>query len=739
MNKVFKKACWISSSSDASPIIFKKEFKTKKEIKKAILKITSMGFYDALVNNKKVTDTIFNPGWTSFNKRVQYQQYDVTNLLDKSNKLEITVGEGWGASRRLGWDSPTRPYFKESLIYEIEISYIDKTKDIIYSNKNDLVYSSFVLSSSIYDGEIQDINKTSEFLGKAIKVDIDTNIIPLEGEVIIEGERIHPISIFTDSKGDKIVDFGQNFTGYVMLNIKGKTGDKVSFVPGEMLDKFGAFYNENYRSAKSFYSFTLNSNISEYKPKFSFMGGRYLKLIDYPNYLTKDNFIGIMVHSNLNRTGYFTSGNEKINQLYHNIIYGQLSNYLDIPTDCPQRDERLGWLGDAQVFCKTGAINYDVSKFFTKWLHDVVLEQHVDGGIEGVAPKIKGLDILVACGWSDAITIIPYEMYQTYGDINILVDTYSAMRKWIRYIERRGNNPYLWEKDNHFGDWLALDNVYGQSVGATNLDLLATAFYAYSTKIVSIVGEILGDDTSYYQSLFDHIKEEYIKTYFKDGLPIGEKAQIGKTKDKTNYTETALVITLHFGLYHENDKDKLLNALVELINEAGGLMTTGFLGTPFILHALSDNGRSDVAYNLLFNEAKPSWLFSVNHGATTIWEHYDGIDEEGNFWSSAMNSFNHYAYGAVYDWIFSNTLGIKRIKPRYEEVIIDPIVDRRMGFVKGGYHNKDIMINVAWYYSGDIINIEIEISNKVKGYYKDENGKLIELSTGKNRFYRRSK
>lgn len=738
MSDAFKKAIWISYNSSVSPVCFKKTFKTKEKIKRANLKITSMGFYNAFINKKKVTETVFNPGWTSYNKRLQYQEYDITSLINESNEIEVYVGEGWGASRRLGWDSPTRPYFKESLLYEIELIYESCETELVYSNSKDLVYSTYILSSSIYDGEIQDCLVEPEFLGNAISTEINTNLVIQEGESIVEGEKIFPKEMFIDTSGNKVIDFGQNFTGYVEINVKGYKGDKVSFVPGEMLDKYGNFYNENYRGAKSFYSYTLDGTKRSYKPMFSFMGGRYIKMIDAPDYLTKDNFLGIMVHSNIMRTGYFTSGNEKINQLYHNIIYGQLSNYLDIPTDCPQRDERLGWLGDAQVFCKTGAINFNVSKFFTKWLHDVVLEQYEDGKIEGVVPKIKGLEILAACGWSDAITIIPYEMYETYGDESILRDTFSAMKKWVEYVRRRGNNQYLWEGDNHFGDWLALDNVYGESVGATNLDLLATAFYAHSTDIIIKVGKILNEDIKPYIDLFKHIKEEYIKTYFKNGLPIGEKAQIGKTKNKTNYTQTSLAITLHFGLFEEDNRQKLVEALVELIEEANGLMTTGFLGTPYILHALSDNGRSDVAYNLLFNEAKPSWLFSVNHGATTIWEHYDGIDEEGNFWSSAMNSFNHYAYGAVYDWIFRNTLGIKREKAAYKKVIIDPITDKRMGFAKGKFHLNGTLIMVSWYYQDDIIVVEIEVSSEIEAYYKDQNGKLIKLNFGKNRFYRRS-
>ncbi len=731
-----KKAIWIKAPIMNTLPCFKKKFLVDKELVKAYLDISAMGFFEAKINGKQVTDSLFNPGWTSYHNRVQVRRFDILPLLKREdNEITVLLGEGWGGSRRMGWDSPTRPYFYPSLIFEITLMYADTSIETISSDTHVDVYSSRIVASSIYDGEIQDETLRVKYIAKAEGSFITTNYVEYEGEDIVEGERINPIKIFTDNGGNRVVDFGQNFTGYVEVNFKGKRGEKISFTPGEVLDKNGVFYNKNYRSAKSFYSFTFTGRADTFKPKFSFMGGRYIKLIDYPDDIEKENFVGIMVHSNIERTGYFECGNTLINQLYHNIIYGQLSNYLDIPTDCPQRDERLGWLGDAEVFARAAAINFNVLKFFKKWLKDMALEQKDSGAIEGVVPKVPGLDVLVSCGWADACTIIPYEMYLAYNDTEVLVDTFPMMKKWISYILSRGPNKYLWLGDNHFGDWLALDALYGESVGATDLDYLASAFFAYSTSIVIKVGEVLKEDVSYYKDLYKNIKKEFIKKFFVNGLPIGEKAVIGKTKKKTCYTETALVIALYFNLYEDN-KDKLLNALIELIDEADGRMTTGFLGTPFILHALSDNGRSDYAYKLLLQEKNPSWLFSVLHGATTMWEHYDGINDEGDFWSEAMNSFNHYAYGAVYDWIFSNTLGIKRLSAGYKKIAIDPIPCKELGFAKGSIKTKYGTIYSSWYYQGDALVFEIEIPKGIEAVFIDGSGNERKIVPGKNRFYR---
>lgn len=731
-----KNAFWIKSPNIETVSCFKNKILLNKPIKSAILKITSMGYYRVFVDNELITNNVFMPGWTSYLNRVQVQRYNLTNLFkNKQNiTMDVYLAEGWGGAKQIAWPSRPYPYFEPSVIYSLKIVYNDGSIQNIISNENVDVYSTYILSSSIYQGEIQDANKEICYLGKALLSDVKTKLVKQQGEDIIEGEHIYPRSMFKTPKGELVIDFGQNFTGYINVKVKGNKGDKISFIPAEVLDKDGNFYNENYRAAKSLFSYILTGNNDDFKPLFSFQGLRYIKLLDYPKNISIDNFIGILVHSNLKRTGDFICGNQKINQLYHNVIYGQLSNYLDIPTDCPQRDERLGWLGDAQVFCKTAAINYNVHKFFDKWLTDMMLDQHKDGGLEGVIPIVPYCPIQVSAGWGDAGVICPWEIYFTYNDKKLLSKSYPMMKKWVDYLLTQCDKPYIFEREPQYGDWLALDAQYGSYVGSTSFGLVGTAFFAYSTSLLIKAAKILNKPYKKYERLYNNIKQAYQNEYLENGLPKGHIAMLNSSLPKTPYTQTGIALTLYFNLCEEKDKEKLANTLVELINNNEGRMTTGFLGTPYILHALSDNNKVKEAYDLLFAEKNPSWLFSVNMGATTMWEHYDGINEDGKFWSKDMNSFNHYAYGAVYDWIFYNAVGIRPIKEKYQEIIIKPLIDKRLGFVKGSYKLDEGEISVYWYLNEDNLTYEIAIPKGVIANIELVDGRKFKVENGKYTF-----
>ena len=708
--KELKNAKWIKSPIIDTVPAFIKEINIGNDLLNAKLSITAMGFYRVYINDKDITTNLFMPGYTSYKNRVQVMNYNLTAFFKPGrNIIKILLGNGWGGAMRFGWMHGNHPYFDPSLLFSFQFIYPQKVLE--FSSNDDIdVYTSHIIFSEIYDGEVQDANREIKYIGKAVLSDINTKLIKQVGEDIVEGEKIYPNEMLTTPKGELVIDFGQNFTGYINLKIQGQKNEKVSFIPAEILDKDGNFYNDNYRSAKSFFSYTLTGNNDDFKPLFSFQGLRYIKLIDYPKDITKDNFVGIMIHSNIKRTGSFVCGNPLINQLYHNIIYGQLSNYLDIPTDCPQRDERLGWLGDAQVFVRTAAINFDVYKFFYKWLGDMALDQHKDGGVEGVCPIVGGLPIQVSSGWGDAATICPIEIYHAYGKKEILKNSFKMMKAWVDYVASRcKNKPYIWDSDPQFGDWLSQDAPYGETVGSTSLPLINTAFFYYSTCNLIEAGEVLNEDIKKYYLLKENIKKAFQEEFLIDGKPKGEKALLNYHGERTPYTQTGLSLILHFNLCEEKDKGKLAKLLSELVIENDMRMTTGFLGTPYLLHALSDNGYSDIAYNLLLQERKPSWLYSVLQGATTIWEHWDGIDEDGNIWSEAMNSFNHYAYGAVFDWVFSNTLGIKLVKPGYEVIKIKVLPDKRLGFAKGGIATKYGNLEVYWYYHQEDVRLEIKI------------------------------
>ncbi len=707
-----KNSSWLTyKEKDLNTIpLFLKTFELDDYVKKASLNITSMGFYYPIINFSEITNNFFMPGWTDYRKRVQIQKYDISKFLKiGKNSIKILLGRGWCAAELFGWSE--RPYIKTPCFKcELKIILKNGEKIKIVSDTSWDVYTSNIFYSDLYNGEIQDLNIKSEFVSKAIKTDVDVKVIKHEGCDSKVYETIFPRRLFKDNLGNTIIDFGQNFTGNIEINIVGRKGEVLSFVPGEMLDKDGNFYNENYRKAKSFFKYILKDGVNNAHPYFSFQGLRYIKLIDMPSNFNLSSIKGLMITSSMKRTCYFDSGNEKINQLYHNIIYGQLSNYLDVPTDCPQRDERLGWLGDAQVFCKTACINFDVHDFYIKWLHDLIIDQNKDGSFAGVCPTIPNTQIDGSSGWADAATICPYEVYMAYGDKKLLSECFGMMKKWVNYVINTGDNPYLYNSGFHFGDWLGMDSAYQSLYGATDLFLVASAFYAHSVDLVIKVGKELNEDVSEYEDLLANIKKEFRKTYLKDGLPIGERAiECSQPEKSTCFTQTAITLILKFNLCLEEEKGKLVDALVSLIKDNGTRMTTGFLGTPYLLHALSENGRSDVAYELLLQEKKPSWLYSVNKGATTIWEHWDGVNDQGQFWDPSMNSFNHYAYGSVFDWIFLYAAGINSLKPDYKKVLIKPHPSKELGHLDMKYFTKRGLLSVRWYYQEDSIIYEIEI------------------------------
>lgn len=735
----FKNAQWIAAREEIGCCpFFRKEITLRGEVKKATLRASAMGMYRFYIDEKDVSSFLFMPGWTDYSKRLQVQTYDVTAFFDAGKgtaRLSALIGNGWAAAKLLAWQE--RPYAPfPSFIAEMTVLYRDGTSEIFGTDESWEVWTSGILSSEIYLGEEQDATVTPVRRGRAELSSVNTKLIAQEGENIVEGEIVRPRALIVTPKGEKVIDFGQNLAGYVRVRCKGPRGSKISFVPAEILDKDGNFYNENYRNASSVCTYTLSGGEDDFKPVFGFQGFRYIRIDEYfSDEIDLSCFTAIAVHSDLKRTGKFVSGNEKINRLYSNIVWGQLSNYIDVPTDCPQRDERLGWMGDAQVFCRTAAINFDVHAFFRKWLHDLIADQHKNGGVDGVVPAVGNLFIKFSAGWGDAATVCPWEIYLAYGDKKLLTECFPAMCKWVEYMKNQGDDPYTWSSDDQFGDWLATDAPYGSYVGATDLGFLCTAFYALSTRLVIKAGDVLGKDVRAYRELYGHILTAFRAAYLKDGLPVGKPALCGTAQEKTCFTQTALALILHFGLGEEKDRQKQTDALVGLIEKNGGRMTTGFLGTPYLLHALSENGRDDVAYGLLLQEKAPSWLFSVNMGATTMWEHWDGINEKGDVWSRDMNSFNHYAYGAVFDWIFGKAVGITPEEPAYASVRIQPRPSAALGFTEMTFRTKYGDLFASWRFADGAVRYEYEIPAGMRAHILLPDGREEFVCGGKHLFF----
>lgn len=661
--------------------VYLKNFRCAAKAEKAILKITALGVYEAKLNGERVGDFILAPGWTSYLNRLQVQSYDVTNLLKAENSLEVTVGQGWRAIANKRDGSDFLGYRDTALIAELTIVYADGTAESIVTDSSWTARESKLRYTNIYDGDIYDATFKAGSARHCICVDLEKDmLIPQEGEKIVEHERMPALQIIKTPAGETVIDFGQNMTGYVEFRIKGTPGAQATISHGETLDRDGNFYNANYRSADAQIKFICDGEEHTYKSALTFFGFRYIRLENWPDEVKKENFTAIVVHSDIRRTGYFECSDETVNKLFKNIIWGQKSNFLDVPTDCPQRDERLGWTGDAQVFVRTASLNFDVKRFFKKWLRDLAADQGRDGCVPHVVPNIFD-DMGGSSAWSDAAVICPWEIYRTYGDKAVLEDQFDSMKAWIDWMRERSENGKR-SGGSHFGDWLGLDSTEGSYKGSTPDDLIATAYYKYSTELFIKAAHALGRDVAEYENIPAEAAAAFRREYMENG----------RVK---NATQTACVLALYFDI--TDDRAATAGQLNELIDRAGHL-ETGFVGTPYLLHALSDNGYAETAYDLLLRREYPSWLYPISKGATTVWEHWDGIKPDGTMWSTDMNSFNHYAYGAVADWMYGAAAGINSDpdRPGFEHIIFRPVTDRRLDFVKASIDTRRGTVASEW-------------------------------------------
>ncbi len=539
-----------------------------------------------------------------------------------------------------------------------------------------------------------------------------TNLVANENEPVKKHETFTPVKIFTTPKGEKIIDFGQNLVGWVMMKAKGNAGDTITISHAEVLDRYGNFYTDNLRAAKAQSKYILRGEGEEFfEPHFTFFGFRYIKIEGYPGELKPENFTAVALYSDMKPTGEFTSSNPLINQLQHNIQWGQKGNFLDVPTDCPQRDERLGWTGDAQVFSRTAAFNKDVHNFFSKWLKDVAADQFPSGSVPFVIPNVLGPTSGGATGWADVATIIPWNMYLAYGDKKILEEQYPSMKAWVGYMEKESKN-YLWNTGFHFGDWLfyrPFDDNDGRSA-VTDKYLIAQCFFANSVQIMINTAEVLNkkDDEERYSELLKNLKDAFVKEYT---TPNGRLV---------SGTQTAYVLALNFDMLPEDQRTSAAERLVQNIKNYGTHLTTGFLGTPYLCHVLTRFGYTDVAYSLLMQETYPSWLYPVKMGATTIWERWNGIRPDSTFEPASMNSFNHYAYGAIGDWMYRVVAGLDTYKdgPGYKHIKIQPHIGGNLQFARASLQTNYGKLSSGWKTGAGLTVVDIEIpSNTTADVY----------------------
>jgi alpha-L-rhamnosidase len=721
------KAKWISPGYTedtvirASPLL-RKTFQTKKQIQSATAFITSLGLYEGFINGKRIGDAYLTPGWTNYAKRIQYQQYDVTPLLSQGNNaLGVTLGSGWYRGF-IGFGGQKNFYGNElALLFQLQIRYTDGTTELVLSDESWKSSTGEIVSSEIYHGESIDHQKekagwnTTNFTesgwsGVKILNQGYEKLLATYNEPIRKHETFKPIKIFKTPAGEQVIDFGQNLVGWVQVKAAGKAGDKITLYHAEVLDKKGNFYTENLRPAKQQNVFILKGGSSEtFEPHFTFQGFRYVKIEGYPGEIKPENFLAVALYSDMKPTGNFTSSNPLINQLQKNIQWGQRGNFLDVPTDCPQRDERLGWTGDAQAFARTASYNFDVKNFFSKWLKDLATEQK-EGSVPFVVPNVItwGSDFAGgSAGWADAATIIPWDMYLAYGDKRVLEDQYESMKSWVGYVERVSKND-LWNTGFHFGDWLfyrPFDDNDGRSA-VTDKYLIAQCFYAHSTQLVINAAKVLGknDDVQKYSELLKRVKDAFNKEY------------VTSTGRLVSGTQTAYVLALNFDMLPEDQRTQAAERLVTNVKSYGNHLSTGFLGTPYLCHVLSRFGHDDVAYALLEQESYPSWLYPVKMGATTIWERWDGIKPDSTFQTPGMNSFNHYAYGAIGDWMYRVVAGIDTdpAAPGYKAIVIKPHVGGKIITASAEYETKYGIVKSSWKIANGKINFDVEIPANTK-------------------------
>jgi alpha-L-rhamnosidase len=678
------KGKWIESglASDTvngPAILFRKEFSSRKKVSSATAFITTHGMYEAYLNGKKIGNGYLTPGWTSYQKRLQYQVYDITELIENGgNAIGVIAGSGWYRTA-LAWNDNKNIYGKKiGLLIQLVINYSDGSQETVVTDGSwRTTDEGPIRVSEIYNGETVDARMEKPGWDKSgyddknwktviEKNESSDNLIATYNEPVTQHEVFQPVRIFKTPKGEQVVDFGQNLVGWARFKIRGNAGTEVIVDHAEVLDKEGNFYTDNLRAAKARDRYILSGKGEEFfQPHFTFQGFRYIRVKGYPGEIKPENISAVTLYSDMKPTGQFTCSNPMLNQLQHNIQWGQKGNFLDVPTDCPQRDERLGWTGDAQAFSRTASFNMGVHNFFSKWLKDLAADQNADGRVPFVVPNVLGPMAGGSAGWADASTIIPWNMWLAYGDPKILEDQYASMKSWVGFMQSHSQG-YLWNTGFHFGDWLfyrPADDNDGRSA-VTDKYLIAQCFFAHSTQLLINAARVLNkpEDIQFYTDLLQHIKDAFLREYV---TPSGRLV---------SGTQTASVLALQFDMLPEGLRAQAAQRLVSNIQDYDNHLTTGFLGTPYLCHVLSRFGYDTVAYKLLLQESYPSWLYPVKMGATTIWERWDGQKPDSSFQTPGMNSFNHYAYGAIGDWMYRNITGMDTYEDGagYKKIIIRP-------------------------------------------------------------------
>lgn len=718
---------WICAPFAEHPILTK-SFAVQKPIASARLYISGLGLYEAYLNGEKIGDEYLAPFFTSYQHHIQYQTYDVTDLLAENSKLSVMLGRGWYHGRFCFGDFSEKIYGDTmQLVAELRVAYKDGTEDVIATDESWQCTHAPILESSIYDGETYAPGTPAGEAVPAKPAKVPVGELRARMSLPVKKqESFADYQLLHTPAGELVLDFGQEITGWVEFDDVLPFGREIHFDYGELLQN-NNFYNGNLRTALAAYTYISDGKNRHVRPFFTFYGFRYVRIVGMTEAeILAAGFTAYAVYSDLDITASIETSHDKVNRLIQNAVWSQKGNFLDVPTDCPQRDERMGWTGDAEVFVSTAAYNMDTAAFYRKYLYDMSLEQQdLNGSIPYVVPDVliarhkaegKRVEDIVpapplghgSCAWGDAATIIPWAMYQYYGDPTLLEESFPMMCRWVDYISRQVEEKcgggYLWDCGFHFGDWLALDNpgsTEDDRLGGTDNAYVATAYYYWSAALTAKAAKVLGHETEAerYTDLADKIRAAFRAEYF---TATGKLAMP---------TQTAHAIALRFGLAPEEFRERMVRDLKARLDARHVHLDTGFVGTSMLCDVLSENGLSEYAHTLLLNEDFPSWIYEVNMGATTIWERWDSVLPDGSISDTGMNSMNHYSYGAVLGWMYRAMAGLRFAEDScgWKRVELKPETDSRFDYVTAHYDSAAGRWESSWRREGEQVVYHITV------------------------------
>ena len=735
---------FVESKVSPKPMLFRKKFDLSKKVKKAKIYSSAVGIYNLYLNGDKVGNRYLAPGFTSYEHYLQYQVYDVSKELKENNTLYAVVAGGWAVGSYVMTRTNRIYADRQALILELRVEYEDGSKEVIASDTSfDVIEDGNFKMADIYDGETYDATVDLEKLPYRRATLESPRIKPVliaeYGAPVIEKERLKPVNHYVKD-GNIIYDFGQNFAGLSLLHIKkAKAGQKIGVKHAEILKEDGHINTALLRTAKQTATYIAKDGKQDYHTELSYYGFRYIEVSGIDE---KDLDVeAIVCYSDIAYNGSWESSNKDLNRLQQNIIWSAKSNLYEIPTDCPQRDERMGWTGDINVFAPVATYNFELTNFLTKWLKDLRAEQLKTGGVPSTVPH-KGYGFpatfpTVACDfWGDACVNVPYALYMAKNDKQYLIDNYETMVKyvdackWWAGLFSFGDKRYIWSNLSfiHFGDWVAPGESMGECQSRHKWTATASLFYTSSrlSEIASILGK--ENDSKKYAELAKNVAKAYNSV-----LTDGKGKLVGKE------FQTAYVLPIHFKMFEGEIRKLATDNLAELVKKNDYKIGTGFPGTPYILFALADNGHVEDAYKMLLQTKDPSWLHEVVTGGTTIWERFDGLDDNGKLnvpedGTGGMISFNHYASGAVGDFLYRRVLGLEATKPGYEEFKVEPILGGDISSCKGDVMTPYGQVNACWVIKGKKMTIEVTVPCGSKAKVIFPNGKVNEVNSGSYSF-----